>query len=334
MSKIYILSFTNKGSILAKELEENILGYKAETIRVKSLGEVIERIFKKNNVIVFIGAVGIAVRAIADFVEHKTKDPAVIVIDELGRFVIPILSGHIGGANQFSYKFAEILGATPVITTATDINNVFSIDTFGQTNGYYIENPENIKHVSANLLEKKSTYIKSEFPIMGQLPENIYESTSGNIGIYIGLGKQSYFEKALILRPRLYHVGIGCKKDISFVNMEEFFIEQLEKLGVNINLVASISSIDIKSEELCILQLCEKYNIPFYTYPKEKLCAYEDLFPKSDFVKDIVGVSSVCETAAYCTSKEGEMILNKFSYNGMTIAIAKENWIVNFKEVK
>ena len=93
-------------------------------------------IFNRSDAIVFVGSAGIAVRKIAPYVRDKTTDPAVVSIDELGKFVIPLLSGHIGGANDLALKIADELGATPVITTATDINHKFSVDTWAARNGY------------------------------------------------------------------------------------------------------------------------------------------------------------------------------------------------------
>lgn len=121
------MAFTEKGYNLAASIAEKTGG---EAVKVTNLKESVQSVFKTGNVIVFVGAVGIAVRGIASLIVSKTTDPAVIVVDELGRFVVPILSGHIGGGNEHALKIAGLIGATPVITTATDINDVFAIDVF------------------------------------------------------------------------------------------------------------------------------------------------------------------------------------------------------------
>ncbi len=133
-----------------------------------------EEHFSSSDALVFVGAMGIAVRAIAPFVKTKTNDPAVVVVDERGQFSIPVLSGHIGGANELANKIANILDAIPVISTATDINNVFAIDTWAKSQGLKILNPENIKSVSSKLLKGEEVHIKSEFSIVGDLPQNVF----------------------------------------------------------------------------------------------------------------------------------------------------------------
>lgn len=335
LSKVYILSFTNKGYALSEKVLCELKNYDVEIIRVKNLKETVSEIFKQGNVLIFIGAVGIAVRGIAKHLEHKTKDPAVIVIDEKGEFVIPILSGHIGGANEFAMLIADKLKATPIITTSTDVNNVFSVDVFAKKNRYHIHNPENIKCISSALLEGNKVGICSEYKIQGEMPKNIniedYKDYKNyEKGICVTLKNDTPYINTLVLKPKIYHIGMGCKKDMAFENIESLFLSKVKNMGIDINLISSISSIDLKKNEKALIELSKKYNIPFITYKKEELEIYEDLFEKSAFVKSIVGVSSVCETSAYLSSKEGEIILNKTSNNGVTIAIAKENWVVKF----
>lgn len=330
MRKIFILSFTKKGYELAERLRSNICDHEIIIYRVKNIKEVISKIFKQGNIIIFIGAIGIAVRSIAPYIENKTKDPAIIVIDEKGHYVIPILSGHIGMGNEYSHMIANILGVKPIITTATDLNNVFSIDVFAQKNKYYICNPENIKHVASNLLEEKQVGIYSEYKIINDLPKNFTNYHKMKVGIYIGLNDVKKFDITLNLKPKIYFVGIGCKKNTPLVDIEKLFLQKIHELKIDINLINNISSIDLKKEEKGLLQLSEKYNIPFNVYSKEELEIYENLFDKSAFVKHITGVSNVCEISAYKSSKEGEIILKKFSCNGVTIAIARENWLVKF----
>ena len=126
--------------------------------------------------IIFIGATGIAVRSIAPFVKDKLTDSPVIVIDELGQFVIPLLSGHVGGANALAQEISQAIGATPVITTATDINKVFAVDVFAEKNGLRLLDKSKIKTVSSKILKGETIIIKSEIdgvPFEGVQPDRV-----------------------------------------------------------------------------------------------------------------------------------------------------------------
>ena len=290
-----------------------------------------------SDAIVFIGAMGIAVRAIAPFVKTKTKDPAVIVVDELGHFSIPVLSGHIGGANEMAVKIADVLGAVPVITTATDINNVFAIDTWAKTQNLRILNPECIKLVSSKLLKGKTIHVKSSYPIGGKLPENIQINDLKDLGDYdvIITHDNEDIEKInneniLFLIPAIITVGIGCRRGIEFEIIEKSVLNALNKENCHILSLKAISSIDKKANENGILEFAEKYGLPFNTYSADELNRLEGDFTKSDFVKSVVSVDNVCERSAIAESR-GELIRRKDAGNGVTVALAIKEPVISWK---
>ena len=334
MRDLFLLAFTANGERLAcriaRQWPENgnvVLHLE----RVKSIHSSMKTIFRNNNILVFIGAVGIALRAVAPFLQSKMTDPAVIVIDEKGRFVIPVLSGHVGGANRIAEHIASLIDATPVITTATDINHIFSVDTFASENGYAILNPSMIKVISSHLLEGKKVGLASAFEIVGYLPENIVISDNGETGIHIHVNHEHLpFDNTLQLVPRCFHVGIGTRKNVSSQKLHDFFLETLKKQSLSVEAVATLSSINLKREEKAILDLADQYKIPFHTYTPEELQLYESLFTPSEFVRSVTGLGNVCETSAYLSSKLGEIVLHKTTHSGMALAIAKENWKVVF----
>jgi len=330
MNKIIFMAFTSKGHDLAKKLETHFRD-NAKAYRVSKLTEFIPKVFNQGNFLVFIGAVGIAVRGIAPYLQNKATDPAVIVIDENARFVIPILSGHIGRSNEFAIRIADELNAIPIITTATDINDIFAVDTFAVQNGYAIVEVEKIKDISSYLLEKRDIGLSTEFEIVGDLPPNINFNANSDVGIRISCDiSQKPFNKTLHLLPKCFHVGIGSRKNADFDKLNDFFLMILRKNSIPIECVGTISSIELKKNEPAIRRLSEKYQIPYITYVAHDLLPYEHLFNISKFAKKVTGVGNICETSAYISSKKGEIIHFKTAQCGMTIAIAKENWRVIF----
>ena len=129
--------------------------------------------WEASDALLFVGAAGIAVRAIAPPVASKATDSAVVVIDEAGRFAVPLLSGHLGGANELAQTVARAAGAIPVITTATDVRGVWAVDTWARCAGLAVSNPEAIKRVSARLLSGGRVALYSDMPISGQPPEGV-----------------------------------------------------------------------------------------------------------------------------------------------------------------
>ena len=333
MKDLYIIYFSKNGEISASRIAETLASdsqFTLHKIHGSPIAENMKAVFKRENILVFIGAVGIAVRAVSTLLQSKATDPPVIVIDEKANFVIPILSGHIGGANRLAERIAASIGATAIITTATDSCGVFAVDSFAVENGYAIINPAAIKIVSSMLLRNETVFLSSEFEIQGTLPENIVLKERVDVGIHIGKSYENVSGQTLLLLPKRFHIGIGCKRDISFELLDDFFRETLENCSISVETVATISSIDLKRNEEAINMLSKRYHVPFRTYTVEELRKHEHGFESSQFVRDKIGVGNVCEASAWMSSNRGSVILAKQVRNGMTIAIAEENWIVRF----
>lgn len=340
--KINIFAYSDKGCLLAKRISETFFDSDVFSLKkyadkygvnaVDSVCNKVGEVFNESKALIFVGACGIAVRGIAPYVKSKVTDPAVIVIDDNANFVIPILSGHIGGANEIARLLADKLNSTLVLTTATDINKRFSVDTWAVKHGCHISNMNTAKEISANILISDIA-LKSDFPINGNLPNGVKLHDNGELGIYITYKTDMTFDKTLHLIPKVLHVGIGCRKGKSYLEINDFFKKIIMENNINIKSIKDISSIDIKKDELGLLEFAKNYKLPINFYSSVELSTLECEFTPSDFVKSVTGVDNVCERAAFKSSNGGEFILRKTSDNGITIAICVEDWSVRFDEI-
>ena len=329
--KVSIIAFTDNGMEIAYKLSDSLSKCDNNQISFTRCGKGelsiwTEEHFGDSDALVFIGAIGIALRAIAPYIKTKTKDPAVVVVDELGQFSIPILSGHIGGANELALQIAGILDAVPVITTATDINNVFAVDTWAKGQGLKILNPQCIKLVSSKLLNGEAVHIKSEYSIDGKPPQNVQINDLYVMDEYDVIISHKDYENelkndTLLLVPQIITVGIGCRRDTSLENIEESILNILKSENYHILSLKNIASIDKKANEKGIIEFAEKYGLPFNTYSADELNSLEGDFTKSDFVKSVVEVDNVCERSAVMES-DRELIRRKDTCDGRGVTVA------------
>ncbi len=282
--------------------------------------------FTKGDALVFIGAAGIAVRSIAPLVTSKGTDPAIVCVDEMGRFVVPLLSEHIGGANALAENLATLLNAQAVLTSATDVRQVFSVDTWATQNNCVIEDLTQIKHISATLLDGGTVGLITDFPIEGPLPAGIEVSYTPQCGIYISLQSKQPYSKTLHLIPKCLRIGIGCRKGVLFSQLEQHLLKVLEENNLPIQALESVATITLKEREPAILELCKRYSLPLNTYSSQQLMQVQGTVSTSQFVMDVTGVDTVCERAALYHG--GTLLVPKTVGNGVAIAVAQMPWRV------
>ena len=285
--------------------------------------------FQQADALVFCCASGIAVRAIAPHVRDKRTDPAVLVLDEGGTFVIPLLSGHLGGANALAEDLAQKLGATPVLTTATDVNGLFAVDVFAKANDLYIESMALAKAVSVALLLGQPVGFRSDLPVAGDLPRGL-TAGEADLGVYVSAEDKRPFFRTLRLIPRRYAVGLGCRRGKSAAELEAFVRENLTRCGVSIYELKALASVDLKKNEPGLVALAGKLGVPFLTYSAEELKEVPGDFTASAFVRETTGVDSVCERAAVLSSG-GTLAVKKVAEHGMTFALAKQEEAIRFE---
>lgn len=338
--KIAVVSFTKKGAELCKKISTylNCSGYTLERyaseLNLNTLNEGLSKWtqdnFNKCNALIFIGACGIAVRSIAPYIKSKTLDPCVIVIDEMGNYIIPILSGHIGGGNELALRLGKITGGHAIISTATDINNKFAVDVFARKNNLYISNMKIAKEISSKVLDGEKIGLLSDFKIKGDLPNDLTLDFS-NVGVFIGLNENHKpYKTTLNLIPKIVSLGIGCRAGTNIENIENLVFKTLLENNISKNSIEGIYSINLKENEKGLIDFSESLGVPFKTFTREELNSVKGDFTKSNFVKSITGVDNVCERAAVLGSC-GKLIIKKLSENGVTFAVAIKRWEISFE---
>ena len=318
--KLAFLAFTEKGAALASTLAETLGGSAARCRYPDSLPSWTQKHFAESDALVYVGAVGIAVRAIAPFVEKKWKDPAVVAVDECARFAIPLLSGHLGGANRLARAIGEACGATPVITTATDLNGVFAVDEWASCQGMTIIDPQHIKYVSARLLAGQSIRVYSACPIAGECPPGIQHTGSLPADVAVSVRRE---QAVLSLVPKTVVLGVGCRKATSQNTIEQVLECFLEQSCLQIEAICAVASIDLKKEEQGLLAFCRQHGWPLKTCTAGQLCQVQGSFTSSEFVQQITGVDNVCERSAVAVSG-GRLLFEKFAAKGVTMAAAEK----------
>ncbi len=333
---IKTVSFTDEG-----KKTENLLKEKIPDVLwlQKNGGEQLEDwtedAFSKRVPLIFVSAAGIAVRAVAPFVRDKLSDSPVVVVDEKCRFALPLLSGHFGGANDIARLIEEKTGAQAVITTATDVEGKFAADVFALKNSLQIMDRGGIKKVSSKILrnEKIRIWISGGIKISSSARKNVPEEIeimSQKDEPYFADIKIAYDvspdkECTLFLRPKNLCVGIGCRKGKNFAELKPFLIQTFQEKGFNIDEISRFSSIDIKKNEIGLLELAQFFNVPFLTFPASALLCAEGEFSESEFVAKTTGVPNVCERAAVLSGGDGAvLLLRKTARNGMTLAVARK----------
>lgn len=324
--QIKIISFTVNGAALSMRLSDMLAehetascykGKAQEGVSLssceKSLADICRTAFEEGTALVFIGAMGIAVRSIAPFALDKLKDPPVIVMDELGKHVIPVLSGHMGGANELAMEIASLTGAEAVITTATDLNQAFPVDLVAKENGLRIVNRDGIAKVSSSVLKGRPVTISiKNYP------------PAEPVDVIISEDPECENMASIRLCPGRYAVGIGCRKGKSAAEIKAFAEKILADHGIDPADVGAVATIDIKADETGIKALAGSWKVPLITYEAALLEKAPGSFTASAFVKQTTGVDNVSERAAVLAAGAGsKLIIRKQAANGITVAVAE-----------
>ena len=295
-----------------------------------SLGPWTGERFADSDALLFVGASGIAVRAIAPYVRDKFTDPAVVSVDETGRFAVPLLSGHVGGANDLARLVARRTGGTAAVSTATDVNGRFAVDQWGREQGFFLDGREGAKRVSAALLAGISVGMESDFPIQGPLPRGVVEGPA-EAGIALTLDPEKRpFPHTVRLIPPVLHLGIGCRRGTPAATIAKAVEGVFRSRHLSLKGVAAVCSIDLKKDEAGLLAFCQGLGLPLTTYSAGELSAVPGDFTPSPFVHGVTGVDNVCERAA--VRRGGSLIVPKQAGEGVTVAVSQVPLTIRFSE--
>jgi len=305
----------------------------------ESLQDTVESAFGTFGDIVLVMATGIAVRMIAPLIRSKWEDPAVVTLDDGGRNIISLLSGHWGGANDLALKLAQILGGNPVITTESDVMGFPSLDLLVKilTAGAVPGRAAALKHIQSDILEGKDVgfYPRQlrRFPGMRGHPNlHFFDSvealacsgcTAGfMVSHHAGLPVPVH-ERMLLVHPRTLVVGIGCHKGISPDELQEGVCTVFHDLNLAVSSIALLCSIDIKRDEQGLIEFAKRLKLPLEFFTPEEINQVKIASPVSAHTLQIMGVHGVAEPCAILGAGGGKLLKHKVKLKNMTIAVAK-----------
>jgi cobalt-precorrin 5A hydrolase/precorrin-3B C17-methyltransferase len=320
-----ILYITDNGFALARKL--NSLYPDAKAFKFKP--DTLSKFWGKHKNFIFIMASGIVVRTIAPLIKDKRTDPAVIVLDEKGKYAISLLSGHIGGANEFAKEIASFLKGEAVITTASDVNNLPSIDVWAKDNGLAIENWDTVPGISTRFLNTGKLKVYSDIEI--SMPKGFQRTDKPDSADVLITNKQfkthpprrTKFKNKIYLRPKNLIIGIGCNRGTSADEVEDAVKDTLIKNNLSFLSIRFIATIDIKGNEPGLIAFAQKYNLGIKTFTANELNTVK-VASKSDVAFKSTGAYAVAEPAAILASENGKLLVKKQKMGNVTVAVSEK----------
>jgi len=355
LKKIAIVAITKHGAKYSRKLRSLLqLGDLYVSAKFKGMMDascdffdiplrvLVASIWPRYDAIVFFVSLGAVVRIIAPHLKNKYLDPAIIVVDDGANFVISVLSGHVGRANELTLEIARLIKASPVITTASDIGKTIPVDMLGREFGWILEKKENAAKVSAAVVNgerigvfqdagetnwwKNNTCLPSNIKIYDSIGAMIDEDCSAYLIITDKLCEGlSIFvlQKCVIYRPKSLVLGIGCNRGISMDDIEEFVFSTLRNNHLSFNSIRHVTTVESRKEEVGISAFLNKYNLTLLYFTKEELNRVRYVPNPSTMAMKYLGVIGVAEPSAILGSKWGGLIVPKVKSKMVTLAVAR-----------
>ena len=276
----------------------------------------LEKTFNKYDLHIFVAATGAVVRIIDGKFKSKDTDPAVITVDDHANFVISLLSGHLGGANEECERIADGIRAIPVITTASDVGGKIAVDIFSQKIKAKLEDLEGAKRVTSLIVNGEKVSL--------HLPKNIVTHDENSAGAIVVSNRKNIEISKII--PQNIFIGIGCKRGTAKEHIVEKLKYAMDKQNLEFSSIKMAASAWVKSDETGLLEAMSELGIPIKFFDKEEILKLEDLIEeKSEYVKKTIGVYGVSEPCAFLASSgKGAFLAKKIKLDGMTLSIFEE----------
>ena len=348
---IAVIAITGGGARLAQQLSERMAGLElyvssryagqgtrdCRSFEPAELKPLIASLWKRYDGLVLIMATGIVVRMIAELLESKQTDPAIVVMDDAGTFSISLLSGHLGGANELAECCALASGGQPVITTATDSNDLPSFDMLAKEQGWVIDDISRVKLLNRLLLDDEEIAAVDPTGL-----SRIWLNGRGRVTFYATFAEaadsrargillvttaiipeQAIPENVLILRPRNLVLGIGCNRGTPADEIADFVTLHLTQISLSPKSVCCIASVAAKRDEAGLVAYAERLGVPLRCFENEELNRVVFPSPPSEYAMAAVGVAGVAEPAAILASGRGRLLLEKVKSPNVTLAVAE-----------
>ncbi len=317
---IAILALTEGGNDLARKMADSLPGAVVFFCRGR-LREIMKQCWHTHDAMVCIMATGIVVRTLAPLVQDKYKDPAVVVCDEQGRFVISLLSGHIGGSNSLAKQVAAITGGHAVITTASDVQGKTPLDLWARDLHLVVADRKGLTRVMGKLVNHGSVSLYSEYPLP-PLPEDIVPGDAPDNADLLITCRTDLQTTGTVLHPQTLVAGIGCNRNTPAREIEDALWQACRENNLAHQSVARLASIDLKSDEQGLLELSRNHKLPLDFFNRDELNGVVGV-STSAVVLRVTGAKGVAEPAAVLASGGGRLLVTKMKWPNVTVAIAE-----------
>ena len=313
------------------------------------MGPTLSATWKSYDCHVHVISVGAVVRMIGPLLENKKVDPAVVCIDDGGKYSICVLSGHVGRGNAFAQRIATAIGALPIVSTASDVRGTLTVDILGRELGWQLDDPDrNLTAGCAAVVNEERVLFVQEtgephfWPLDRELPPGVeyihsldevipdeYSMLLVATDRQFAASHPAHFARSVIYRPKSLVLGIGCDRGTPCRVLANGIDKLLAEEQLSLACVRAVATIDVKADEAGLLELCQQRNWPLQTHAASELDAVQGVETPSEIVKRYVGTRSVAEAACLLEAGARTLLVPKTKYTepganrNMTVAIAR-----------